>query len=84
MAYNLAIDYHRRLQRGAAAYRNIALEQDSQTQVDAESTSHARLLIQRFRQLLPKKWLPVFEARFVNNLSQSQAAEELHASIAQL
>ncbi len=44
---------------------------------DAEDEIIAGLMLQRFRAALPAEWLPVFEARFVHQLTQRQAAAKL-------
>jgi RNA polymerase sigma-70 factor, ECF subfamily len=46
-----------------------------------EATLQARVLIDRFRrEILPPKWAGVFEARFVEQQSQSEAAASLRIS----
>jgi RNA polymerase sigma-70 factor (ECF subfamily) len=44
----------------------------------AEAGAEARVLVERFRkEVLPPKWLGVFEARFLRQLSQKEAAATL-------
>jgi RNA polymerase sigma-70 factor (ECF subfamily) len=77
VARNHAIDWARRRNRevpsgGGAELR--AAEQDE----SGEAGSHARVLVERFRrEVLPAKWSGVFEARFLRQLSQLEAAESL-------
>lgn len=76
VARNQAIDYARRRSRespvGVDLGRDVA--DDSRT----EGAAEARLLIDRFRrEVLPPRWQAVFEARFLHNLTQSEAAEKL-------
>jgi RNA polymerase sigma-70 factor (ECF subfamily) len=75
VARNQAIDYVRRYQR------EVPLdESDRFSQADtrfAERTE-AKLLVTRFRrEVLPAKWEPVFQARFIERLSQREAAAKL-------
>jgi RNA polymerase sigma-70 factor (ECF subfamily) len=44
---------------------------------DPEAEAIARVMMQRFRQAMPPEWLPVFESRFVHQLTQRQAADRL-------
>jgi RNA polymerase sigma-70 factor (ECF subfamily) len=71
---NLAIDYLRRLTR------EVALPaEDSQQPVPAlDGQADARLLLEQFqRQRLPAAWWPVFDLRFLRQLSQREAAAAL-------
>jgi RNA polymerase sigma-70 factor, ECF subfamily len=73
VARNRAIDVLRR--QGREQPHSSAVHDRS---VDFESSAHARLTIDKFRrEVLPAKWCPVFEARFLRQLSQSEAATEL-------
>jgi RNA polymerase sigma-70 factor, ECF subfamily len=48
---------------------------------DLERRAEARLLLERFRAtLLPAKWEPVFEKRFVEELDQAEAARAIGIS----
>jgi RNA polymerase sigma-70 factor, ECF subfamily len=44
---------------------------------DPESDALARVMMERFRQAVPVEWLPVFECRFVHQLTQQEAAASL-------
>jgi RNA polymerase sigma-70 factor (ECF subfamily) len=73
---NQAIDFARRYQREApldeAADQPVAGHDDA---------AEARLLVERFRaECLPAKWLGVFETRFLEQLSQREAAARLGIS----
>ena len=73
---NAAIDHHRRRRR------EVGEEPDGHTpEVDAarmEDELDAKILVDRFRrERLPPKWNGVFEARFLRQLPQREAALEL-------
>jgi RNA polymerase sigma-70 factor (ECF subfamily) len=74
VATNLAIDYRRRLAREQALPDTLpAPERPTEDEAVA-----ARLLVERFeREVLPPKWRAVFEARFLRQLTQREAASEL-------
>jgi len=87
MAYHQAIDYVRRHQRHAVADRR-ALAGEAEVTVeaipelsgedDAVAEARAKLLVDQFRKnVLPAKWAAVFEARFVQRLTQRDAARVL-------
>jgi RNA polymerase sigma-70 factor (ECF subfamily) len=77
VARNHAIDFRRRLARETEV-----------DEIDRVRTSErmserieARILIDRFRkEVLPAKWLPVFEARFIQQLDQREAARSIGMS----
>jgi RNA polymerase sigma-70 factor (ECF subfamily) len=77
VARNLAVDYWRR--------HRLESEHDGEEPPDAhlaaarqEAETDARLLVDRFRrEKLPAQWVPVFEARFLQQLSQREAARAL-------
>lgn len=76
VARNHAIDYRRRQGReiptGSSALMDVGIR-DS-----AHARSEARLLLERFRtEVLPPEWAGVFEARFLREMSQSEAARHL-------
>lgn len=79
VARNHAIDYRRR--RG----REI-LEADASNRIEGQEpavdgAAGARLLLERFcQEVLPEKWKGVFEACFVAQMSQRQAAQRLGMS----
>jgi RNA polymerase sigma-70 factor (ECF subfamily) len=79
VARNHAIDYARRRNRELPVGVELGRElSDGDTLARA---AEARLLIERFRRdVLPPKWQTVFEARFVHNLSQTEAATALGRS----
>lgn len=79
VASNLAIDHHRR------AAREVTLPPDEATALSEqrggtgfEEQLVARDWLRRFRGRVPSKWLPVFEACFVERLDQRTAAARLH------
>ncbi len=47
------------------------------TRQDPEGELVAKMMLDRFRQSMPPDWRPIFEARFVHQLTQRQAAEQL-------
>lgn len=77
-----AIDYwrrHKREEKGAA--RAAAAGEMQEGAQDAEAAvqeAEAAVLVERFRrERLPARWVPVFEARFIRQLSQRDAAMAL-------
>lgn len=79
VARNRAVDYLRRHRRGARA-EEAREDQLAAGGPDPATAAEARLLVRRFRATLPDKWVPVFEARFVEQLSQREAADRLGCS----
>jgi RNA polymerase sigma-70 factor, ECF subfamily len=76
VARNHAIDHLRRRDRESPAGTDLPAR-DVAPDGLARSTE-ARLLIERFQdQVLPPAWRPVFEARFLQHLNQSEAAVQL-------
>jgi RNA polymerase sigma-70 factor (ECF subfamily) len=77
VARNHAIDYLRRSKREVPAGGALAAL-DNRVARSWEANAEARLLVERFRRdVLPAKWAPVFEARFMQQLSQQEAAASL-------
>jgi RNA polymerase sigma-70 factor (ECF subfamily) len=77
VARNQAIDYVRRYQREVPLDESHAISQAEADTRFAERTE-AKLLVTRFRrEVLPTKWEPVFQARFIERLSQREAAAKL-------
>jgi RNA polymerase sigma-70 factor (ECF subfamily) len=78
---NQAIDFARRRGREVPS---DATNPDDWVNVAGENLhakAEARMTIQRFRdERLPEKWAPVFEARFIEQLSQREAAQALGMS----
>ncbi len=74
---NAAIDHHRRRRREVAGdSEDETPEEDSSGRLEEEL--EAKLLIERFcRECLPDKWRGVFDARFMRQLPQRDAAREL-------
>ncbi len=74
LARNQALDYLRRRERerpsGLVEFADHAVE-------GAAEAEERRLLIKQFCHELPSKWRPVFEARFVDQLPQREAAQKL-------
>lgn len=79
LARNLAVDTVRRRQRERTALDRLAEQPRWDEEPSApEPSLDASLLLERFRrERLPPKWAPVFEARFVRQLSQREAAAAL-------
>jgi RNA polymerase sigma-70 factor (ECF subfamily) len=75
---NLALDYRRRRQREQPCGSAEDVHDDAHDAASPETLLEARELIGRFRdERLPEKWRPVFDARFVQQLHQSEAARAL-------
>ncbi len=78
VARNLAIDYARRRRRERPAELAPHATPDSHPQTTIEASIEARQVIARFREThLPPKYRRVFDARFVQQLDQSEAARAL-------
>jgi RNA polymerase sigma-70 factor (ECF subfamily) len=78
-ARNQAIDHYRRWRREGDLEEAPPVSPDAET--DWQSQADARLLVERFRkEQLPAKWAAVFEARFLRQLNQRDAARELGMS----
>jgi RNA polymerase sigma-70 factor (ECF subfamily) len=76
VARNHAIDYLRRRNRETPA--GTTLPAELPTGRSWEADAEARLLVERFRaEVLPPKWAATFELRFIQQLSQSEAAAAL-------
>jgi RNA polymerase sigma-70 factor (ECF subfamily) len=80
VARHQALDYVRARQREGSAMSRFA--SDAQEEAPAPSPLEGRLearrLVETFRrEHLPPQWAPVFEARFLRQLSQREAAAEL-------
>jgi RNA polymerase sigma-70 factor, ECF subfamily len=77
VARNQAIDYLRQYRRKDLPAGDFADEEVAGDR-EAERTE-ARLLIEQFRrEKLPAKWEPVFQARFIEQLDQREAARRLN------
>lgn len=77
LARNRAIDFVRRHRRELAVeperVERMAAREDRQAE-----RAEARMMVNQFRaRVLPEKWAPVFEARFIEQLSQREAAAKL-------
>jgi RNA polymerase sigma-70 factor (ECF subfamily) len=76
VARNHAIDFQRR-------HRREILDEDPRTRASddhgaMDATAEARLLLERFRRdVLPTKWRSVFDACFVSQMTQRDAATKL-------
>jgi RNA polymerase sigma-70 factor, ECF subfamily len=78
IARHHAIDYVRRRGREQPAGLDVVGAADGAPHTAVASRAEAALLIQKFcAEVLPPKWQPVFEARFVQHLTQTEAAAEL-------
>jgi RNA polymerase sigma-70 factor (ECF subfamily) len=79
VARNAAIDVHRRRRREAPESAIDSL--GDAAEVDParfDEEVEAKMLVERFRrERLPEKWAAVFEARFIRQLPQRDAAREL-------
>ncbi len=79
VARNLAIDVWRRTRREISAPVEDMPEPPPDAEPDREIDLEARRLVERFRkERLPAKWEAVFEARFIEGLSQRETARRLH------
>jgi RNA polymerase sigma-70 factor (ECF subfamily) len=75
IVHNASIDLLRRRRHEAGAP-----EDDRDAEIDParhDEEVEAKMLVERFKRMLPAKWLPVFEARFLRQLPQREAAAEL-------
>lgn len=79
LARNLAVDTVRKRQREQSALDRLAEEPrwDEESSPPEPSLDASHLLDHFRRECLPPKWAPVFEARFVRQLSQREAATAL-------
>ncbi|MDY7229719.1 RNA polymerase sigma factor [Hyalangium rubrum] len=80
VAYHLALEFVRRQQRekGALEQARELGGDEATTVAEASEECEARILVERFRrECLPEKWQGVFEARFLRQLPQRDAAREL-------
>jgi RNA polymerase sigma-70 factor (ECF subfamily) len=78
IARNAAIDHWRRRQHEQPGGSREDVEGDVHDGARFEARIEARNFVDRFRDgHLPDKWRPVFEARFVQQLDQSEAARLL-------
>jgi RNA polymerase sigma-70 factor (ECF subfamily) len=78
VARNLAIDYARRRRRERPSELAPHAARDSHPQTTIEASIEARQVVARFREThLPAKYRRVFDARFVQQLDQSEAARVL-------
>lgn len=85
VAYRRAVDFARRHGRerlvGTDDARDLAgrlADEPPPTALDAAIAEEARAIVAAFRrERLPAKWAPVFEARFLQQLSQREAAAAL-------
>ena len=76
IARNQAIDHLRRQRRETPS--GMVPEATASSLSDFHARTEARLLIERFRKdIIPARWLAVFEARYLQQLSQAEAAVEL-------
>lgn len=79
VAKNQAIDFRRRANREIPDDR--AEHRAEGEEPPGDGAAEARLLIEKFRsEILPPKWAPVFEACFVRQMTQRDAARELGLS----
>lgn len=74
---NAAIDYWRRRRREVPSGTAGDLLEDAEDGSRFDARVEARLVVERFREMLPAKWRGVFETRFVAQLDQSEAARVL-------
>jgi RNA polymerase sigma-70 factor (ECF subfamily) len=78
VARNHATDFVRRPNREIPVGWATTAREQGQAHASGEASSEARVLIERFRsEMLPAKWARVFEARFVRQLTQPEAAAAL-------
>ncbi|HVJ20275.1 MAG TPA: sigma-70 family RNA polymerase sigma factor [Polyangiaceae bacterium] len=78
VARNQAIDLVRRRRLEEPAGSPGDLPQESEARETFQERSDAQMMVRRFREeCLPAKWAKVFEARFIQQLDQSEAARSL-------
>ena len=78
VAVHVATDFVRRRQCEQRALSTVRAEAQQSMPEPASEAAEAQRLVERFRQeLLPAKWRDVFEARFLRQLSQRDAAQAL-------
>jgi RNA polymerase sigma-70 factor (ECF subfamily) len=78
VARNRAIDYLRRRRREVPEMGEDALSDPLFSGERMQEELAAKSLVERFRrECLPPKWAPVFDARFIRQLTQREAAAEL-------
>jgi RNA polymerase sigma-70 factor (ECF subfamily) len=79
---NRAIDFYRRKNREEMTEAEDLERHAGSADADRfVERAEARRVVERFRkEVLPQKWAPVFEARFIKQLSQREAAAELALS----
>jgi RNA polymerase sigma-70 factor (ECF subfamily) len=78
VARNQAIDYLKKNQREPPVEPKIAEQMIGAEQQVDEQDIEIKRVIERFRdEMVPEKWLPVFDARFIRRLTQREAAREL-------
>ncbi len=78
VARNRAIDYLRRHRREQVVDPEVAAGLAGGEESRCEERTEAKILVERFcREQLPDRLAPVFEARFIKQLSQREAAREL-------
>jgi RNA polymerase sigma-70 factor, ECF subfamily len=78
VAHHQAIDYWRQQQRESVDGQGSDLPPVEPEAPSADACVELRLFVHRFRtETLPAKWLPVFDARFINQLDQREAARRL-------
>jgi RNA polymerase sigma-70 factor (ECF subfamily) len=81
VARNQAIDFARRRNREVPSDATNPDDWMNAAGENLHARAEARMTIQRFREeRLPEKWAPVFNARFIEQLSQREAAEALGMS----
>lgn len=79
IARNRSIDYVRRQQRKPAIERRA--DDDKTESPSPDRSAELNIVVDRCRNgVLPAKWVPLFELRFVEQLSQRECAERLGVS----
>jgi RNA polymerase sigma-70 factor (ECF subfamily) len=78
IAKNLAIDHYRRRRREAGLTEAEGAASAPNEAEGAANRREAAEIVDRFRrEVLPEKWKAVFELRFIEQLSQRDAAQKL-------
>jgi len=81
VARNRAIDHHRRFierERPLPSHEACEANGDSFGEASVGNQLDAKRFLERIRTAIPDKWLAVFEARFIKQLSQQDAAISLN------
>ena len=78
LAHNLAVDYWRRHRRETSLAEDaVPVLADAQSRRMEERAALSVFIARFLREALPEEWGPIFQARFVEQLDQREAARRL-------